>query len=214
VRCCYDRRSGCVWSCYWHQRGLCCWESPDSLPSSPEKQWWRNRNSTFLYSTNRAIILFHSPVHSKHVHRNGKPVLQSACSFAMSAGAVNFRGTRGPTVGSERRRETMQSAVWSLMQLVQVADWLMVQCFARSLVSTLDNQTNPSAGWLCKMKLTWRLLQMHPEFPFDAVFCRCFRYFFIVYCNRLLFSILRNFFHLFNLSFFSFLNSCSAIPNI
>jgi hypothetical protein len=66
----------------------------------------------------------------------------------------------------------MQSAVWSLMQLVQEAGWLAhgAKCFARSLVSTLDNQTIPSAGWLCQTNMTKRLLQMHSEFPFDAVF--------------------------------------------
>ena len=55
-------------------------------------------------------------------------MLQFAYQFA---GAVISKGTREPTVGSERRREVMQSAVWSLMQLVQVDGWL--------------------TGWLCKI---------------------------------------------------------------
>jgi hypothetical protein len=43
------------------------------------------------------------------VEGNGKKhVLQSA-------GSVNFRGTRGPTVGPERRRKIVQSDVWYLM---------------------------------------------------------------------------------------------------
>ena len=37
---------------------------------------------------------------------------------------ANFRGTRGPTVRPDRRREIVQSDVWSVMQLVQVAGWL------------------------------------------------------------------------------------------
>ena len=101
----------------------------------------------------------------------------------------------------------MHSAVWSLMQLVQVAGWLALgaKCFARSLVSMLDNQNITSASWLCKMKMKKQLLQMHPEFHFDAVFSRYFRYFFTVYCNRILFSVRLDFFNLFNLSFFSVL---------